>query len=119
MKLRIICDNSLLEDQGQVDIEINWLELYPYAVDKIPPDIPDKKGKTVKITTFADSDHEHDLENIWSVTGLLMFPKTSNPLVQQAEEYIGNLNLRIRSGYHENCHRTYHVNTLQSQNGWI
>ena len=39
MKLWIIYDTKFLEDQGEVDIELNWSELYPDAVDDIPPEI--------------------------------------------------------------------------------
>ena len=33
MKRRIICDTIILEDQGEVDIELNFSELYPEAVE--------------------------------------------------------------------------------------
>ena len=44
MKLRIICDIKLLEDQGEVFLDINFSEIYPDAVEDIPPDMPYPKG---------------------------------------------------------------------------
>ena len=35
--------------------------------------MPDPKGKPVRITTFIDADHVHDIETIQSVTGLTVF----------------------------------------------
>ena len=77
MKLWIICDTRLLEDQGEVDIYINWSYLYHDAVDNIPTDMSDTKVKPVIITTFVDADNAHDIGTRSSITGLLMFQKKS------------------------------------------
>ena len=54
MNLRIIYDTSLLEDHREVDIDLNWSELYPDDVEDIPPDMPYPKGNHVRVTTFID-----------------------------------------------------------------
>ena len=43
MKRRIICDSRLLENQGEVNIELNCSYLYPGDVEYIPTNIPDSK----------------------------------------------------------------------------
>ena len=53
-KYRIIYDTSLLEDHREVDIDLNWSELYPDDVEDIPPDMPYPKGNHVRVTTFID-----------------------------------------------------------------
>ena len=54
-------------------VEHNWSELYPDAQEELPPDMPTPKGNAVKMTTFFDANHAHDLETRRSVTGVLLF----------------------------------------------
>ena len=73
MKHRIICDIRLLGYQVEVDIYLNWSELYTDSVEEIPPNMPDTKNNTVIITTFVDAYHSHDIETRQYVNGLLIF----------------------------------------------
>ena len=73
MKLWIIYDTKFLEDQGEVDIELNWSELYPNAVEDIPPEITYPKGNPVRMNNFVDIDHTYDIETRWSVNVLIIF----------------------------------------------
>ena len=75
MKHRIIFYTSLHEDQGEVDIKLNFLELYPDCVDYIPPGIPESNRNHNRFTTFVDAYRSHALENRRSVTGLMMLFK--------------------------------------------
>ena len=61
MDRRIICNTRLLDDQVYFDIELNWSNLYPDTVEDIPPNVPDPKGKSVRITTFVYADHSNDI----------------------------------------------------------
>ena len=51
----------------------NWKEMYPDAIEKIPEDQLEPKGKGVQIMVEVDADHAHDLETRRSVSGVLLF----------------------------------------------
>ena len=59
-------------------VKHEWSELHPDAREELPEDMPEPKGKAVKMTTFFDADHAHDLETRRSVTGVLI-PLNSMP----------------------------------------
>ena len=77
MKCLTICDTRFIEGQGQVGVDLNWLETYLDAVQYPPPETPYRKGKLVIITKFADADHAQDIETRKSVTGVLMLPNNT------------------------------------------
>ena len=62
-----------MENQGEVDIELNWSYLYPDSVEYITPDMPYPKGKPVRITTCVDTNNSHYLETRHYLTGLITF----------------------------------------------
>ena len=68
----IICDIIFLEDQGEVYLETNWPYMNPDDVKELPPDILEPNGKPVRINTFVDADHAHDIDIRRSVTGVLI-----------------------------------------------
>ncbi|MGH3054647.1 MAG: Ty1/Copia family ribonuclease HI, partial [Gaiellaceae bacterium] len=72
MKAKIIVDTSMPNVDGELTHH-NWQEIYPYAHEELPPDMPIPKGKEVLMTTYVDADHAHDVVTRRSVTGLLMF----------------------------------------------
>lgn len=51
----------------------DWSEFYPDATEDLPPDMPEPRGKPIRITCFKDSDHAHDVVTRRSVTGILLF----------------------------------------------
>ena len=61
MKLWIIGDTMLLEYQVEVGIDINLLEIYPYFVQELPPEISDTNYKLVSINNFVYEYHAHDV----------------------------------------------------------
>ena len=73
LRYGIIIDTSEKQVQGVEDVEVNWNEQYPGATEELPKDMPMPKGKEVKITTYVDADHAHDLITRRSVTGILLF----------------------------------------------
>ena len=77
-KRRIICETSLLEYQLDVDIELNWLEIYPDSVEELQTDIPYPKSKPIRNNTFVDSYHSHYPKTWRSVIGSMMLQKTSS-----------------------------------------
>ena len=54
------------------DIEVNWEEQYPCSGEELPPNMPDVKGKPVKLTVYVDADHAHDKMTRRSVTGYII-----------------------------------------------
>ena len=53
--------------------DYDWSEFYPDAQEEMPPDMPEPKGKAVKMSLYKDADHAHDVVTRRSVTGLLLF----------------------------------------------
>ena len=73
MKRQIICnvkepDVTKLESAKQ-----NWSELYPDAREEYPPNMPNPKEKPIKISTYYDADHAHDLRIRRLVTRVIIF----------------------------------------------
>ena len=54
------------------DIEVNWKEQYPCTGEELPPNMPNEKGRPVKLTIYVDADHAHDKMTRRSVTGYLI-----------------------------------------------
>jgi hypothetical protein len=54
------------------DVQVNWEEQYPGAMEEMPPGMPKPKGKGVHITIYVDADHAHDQLTRRSVTGILL-----------------------------------------------
>ena len=52
MKLQIICDIIIFDDQVKVELELNWSEIYPYSIKELPPNIPEPKSFPVSIANF-------------------------------------------------------------------
>ena len=73
LRYGIIIDTSEKQVQEVEDIEVNWNEQYPGATEELPKDMPIPNGKEVKITTYVDADHAHDLVTRCSVTGIFLF----------------------------------------------
>ena len=73
MKCRIICVTKFLEDQGEVDLELNWSYIYPDYVEEITPDTPGPEGKPVSITAFVDTYYAHYLETRQYLTRVIVF----------------------------------------------
>ena len=60
-----------------MSIDGKWGEQYPGAKEELPKDMPTPEGKAVKLITYVDADHEHDHISRKSVTGVLVFPNTT------------------------------------------
>jgi hypothetical protein len=72
-KGRLIID-PVLPDWSSLDTNPshNWSELYPDAVEDMPPNMPTPLGTNVRITCYVDTDHGHDQLTRHSVTGILV-----------------------------------------------
>ena len=57
-----------------------WKEYYPDATEELPPDMPEPKGQSCKMTIFVDADHARDQVTRRSVTGIAVF--INNTLVK-------------------------------------
>ena len=48
-------------------------DLYPDAVEEIPPNAPEPRGQEVQINVFVDADHAGNVVTRWSHSGILIF----------------------------------------------
>ena len=72
MKRQILCNTEEPEFDKAKMVKHYWSELYPDAKEEYLPDMPTPKGKSLKITTYFDADHAHDLETRRLVTGVVI-----------------------------------------------
>jgi hypothetical protein len=73
-KGRIVIDTSYPSWNLDTDNEgERWKEFYPDAIEELPHNMPEPRGKPVRITAYLDADHAHDLVTRRSVTGVIMF----------------------------------------------
>ena len=64
--------NTTIPNVNNLKIEqYNWTEFYPHAIEEIPKDMPEPKGKEVKLSSSFDASHASDLVTRRSVTGVL------------------------------------------------
>ena len=70
----IVVDTSEapVRDTALYNVGFNWSEFYPDAVEQIPEDMPEPKGKLAKITCYVDADHARDVVTRRSVTGIVL-----------------------------------------------
>jgi hypothetical protein len=70
---RLVFDDSYpVVDQSRFH-ECDWTEFYPDAKEVLPPDMPEARGKEVRVTCFVDADHAGCKETRRSHTGVLIF----------------------------------------------
>lgn len=68
---RLVFDETYVPvEQGPME---DFSEFYPDAIEEIPPNAPEPRGKAVQMIAFADSDHAGDLLTRRSRTGVLIF----------------------------------------------
>jgi hypothetical protein len=70
---QLIVDHNYMNWDKYEHEQHDWDEFYPDAMEEMPPNMPEPKGKSIKITVYKDADHAHDLVTRRSVTGILMF----------------------------------------------
>ena len=80
-KGKLLFDTSF-PDHSQYNVEdhTSWDEMYPNAVEDLPPEAPKPKGKPVRLTIYVDANHAHDLVTRRSVTGIVLL--LNNTLVR-------------------------------------
>jgi hypothetical protein len=70
---QIIVDANFMDWSDYQCDDHEWDEFYPDATEELPPNMPEPKGKAIRLTVFKDADHAHDIVTRRSVTGILMF----------------------------------------------
>jgi hypothetical protein len=70
---RLVFDDTCPEVADTRFHECDWTEFYPDAAEVIPPDMPEARGKSVKMTCFVDADHAGCKETRRSHTGVMIF----------------------------------------------
>ena len=71
-KGKLLFDTSFPNHADLAFVEQNWEEFYPGIKEELPPDMPEPKGKPVRITVYVDADHAHDVVTRRSVSGILL-----------------------------------------------
>ena len=70
---KLVFDDTLPEiDEGRFQ-DCDWSEFYPGAKEVLPPDMPEARGKSVRMTCFVDADHAGCRETRRSHTGVIIF----------------------------------------------
>jgi hypothetical protein len=81
--------SRIVMDDGYVDhAELpwrEWKEMYPFADDTLPPDMPEPRGKAVQITMFVDASHAANLVTRQSRSGVLIFVQRA-PIVWHSKK---------------------------------
>jgi hypothetical protein len=70
---QILVDPNYMNWDKYTHEQHDWDEFYPDATEELPPNMPEPRGKSIKLTVYKDADHAHDLVTRRSVTGILMF----------------------------------------------
>ncbi len=71
---KILFDTSKPDHSTHVtEIEPSWTDMYPGAEEELPPDMPEPKGNSVRMTVYKDSSHACDLLTRRSTTGIVLF----------------------------------------------
>ena len=73
-KGKIVINNGIAPITNKLKLtkNQNWTEMYPDAEEDIPKDMPEPRGKEMRITTYVDADHARDKVTRRSVTGVLL-----------------------------------------------
>ena len=71
LKKKVIIDTTIPNVDNLKIEQFNWTEFYPHAIEEIPKDMPEPKGKEVKLSSSFDASHASDLVTRRSVTGVL------------------------------------------------
>jgi len=71
MKLLYDCDYPAVNERWFT--RYNWFDFYRDAKEAIPPNIPEARGYGVLVTCFLDTNHDGNLRDRSSQTGVLMF----------------------------------------------
>jgi hypothetical protein len=79
-QLLIDVNQPPVRDNIDTTVMPDWKEFYPDAVENIPKDRPEPKGKLCTITCYVDADHARDMVTRRSVSGILLL--LNNTLVQ-------------------------------------
>ena len=72
-------NSTLVFDEMEPEIDerrfkdVNWKDFYPDVREAIPPNMPEPRGNSVKISMFVDADHAGNLATRRSHTGILIF----------------------------------------------
>ena len=71
---RIILDPNVapIRKMAQFNSGFEWIELYPDAIEDIPPRMPEPTGQLATLTCYVDADHARDKVTTRSVTGIIL-----------------------------------------------
>ena len=69
----IVVDPNRRECNHNFEAYDTWDQFYPTCHEEIPRDMPNPKGKAVRITAYFDADHATDTETRRSVSGIVIF----------------------------------------------
>ncbi len=71
---KIVFDTSSPDHSTHAsETDPNWTDMCLGAEEELPPDMPEPKGRPVKMTVYKDSSHACDLVTRRSTTGIIMF----------------------------------------------
>ena len=69
----MVFDDTVPSYRGERFVKCDWSEFYPDAMEAIPDNMPEARGKEVTMSCFVDADHAGCRETRRSHSGILLF----------------------------------------------
>ncbi len=69
----MVFDDTIPSYRGERFVKCDWSEFYPDAMEAIPDNMPEARGKEVTMSCFVDADHAGCRETRRSHSGILLF----------------------------------------------
>ena len=73
----MVFDDTVPSYRGERFLKCDWSEFYPDAMEAIPDNMPEPRGKEVLMSCFVDADHAGCRETRRSHSGILLFVNRS------------------------------------------
>ena len=73
----MVFDDTIPSYRGERFLKCDWSEFYPDAMEAIPDNMPEPRGKEVLMSCFVDADHAGCRETRRSHSGILLFVNRS------------------------------------------
>ena len=70
---RMVFDDGEVQVDESLFTKVDWSEFYEETDEELPPNMPEPRGKPVKVITYVDADHAGNVMTRRSQSGILIF----------------------------------------------